>query len=418
MLKTEQSFGCWTVAEDMQLLKLYEDLGPKWSKIAGILKKNRVYVRHRYATIGRHLAKGRELTSIPRKRADGRADCRATAQEEAFVLDHMRGAKEDIDTRLRRYFERNRTPVAAPGRKKKYYDKDELTNTTKGLYNIFQQLDVQLEVPEDLEITGLTSLDKQLLVSFKSYAAGKGQSIKHDLESVRKKMFGEDKKEGVTEFFIPPAPFGLCFKTSVKKGGKKPAKKGVKTPVPGTTDKANCNAMIDYNMQFPENVEKMMNDAEVETFDKLIDLVARPCRGPVQEETVMMECDEEEDLITNSGITAVSWGRKVGERRIEDDERDKRKIMEPSWATLWGYENLRHMKEVNGELDWTKAEKEMSKQPVSAAGKAAFHAFKTRFMRLFKYPLGMSKYAEVHDGGQSSTAMTIDDDEVDDGNED
>ncbi|XP_015121843.1 snRNA-activating protein complex subunit 4 [Diachasma alloeum] len=392
MLKTDQSYNSWTVAEDMQLLKLYEDLGPQWSKIAGLMKKNRTYVRHRYSCITRHLAKGRDLSNIPRKRRrSGQSEEDGKIFDEMFVLDDVTEANVDVDTRLKRYFERNQVPIAPPGRNTQYFDAVELDRHTRGLHDLFDKLDVRLQIPKDLNIEGLTVKDKQLLVSFQNYSSGRGTRGIDELEIFRKKMFGEDKdkREGIN-FFIPPAPFGLHFKKCGKKCSKKRSDK--------TTDD-DCTVVLDFNIETPKNVDKMLKEEEIEVFEKFSEMLSKPCAriNAFEQKLLTMETEHESDLITNTAINAISWGRKMGEKTktIEDVEGERKKFVEPRYSTLLGYETLRYMKEANGSLEWTKTERKMSKEPVSPFGKRAFHTFKTRFTRLFKYPIGIVKYAEM-----------------------
>ncbi|XP_063985645.1 snRNA-activating protein complex subunit 4 [Diachasmimorpha longicaudata] len=398
MLKTDQSYNSWTVAEDMRLLKLYEEFGPQWSKIASLMKKNRTYLRHRYACITRHFAKGRDLSNIPRKRRRGRQpEDDERILNEMFVLGEVNETYLDVDTRLRKYFQKNQAPIATPGRNTKYFTAEELERYTKGLYDLFEKLDVQLQIPENLDIEGLTCKDKQLLISFQNYSSGKEPRGIDDLEVLRKKMFGEDENEGESKsLYIPPAPFGLHFKKCPKKFSRKQYEK--------TTDD-DCVVTLDHNIETPENINKMLKDEELEVFDKLSEMLSKPCaRVDVLEQKLLrVEPEVERDLVDNNAISSISWGRKMGEsmKTMEDAERERKKCVAPMYATLLGYDTLRNMKEANADLGWTEDESRMSKEPVTALGKRAFHTFKNRFTRLFKYPIGMVKYNEMIKAGNS-----------------
>ncbi|XP_011311798.1 snRNA-activating protein complex subunit 4 [Fopius arisanus] len=385
MLKTDKSYNTWTVGEDMQLLKLYDDLGPRWCKIAGTMKRNRTYVRHRYMTIVRYMTRGIDLSNVPRKRHPGQGGEKPVENDltfcERILLENMEENNVDVDTRLRRYFKSNQTCIAPPGRVPKY-SAIELERYTKGLNDIFKKLDVHLNVPEHVDTEGLTLRDKQLLVAFQEYSRGTNRR-KKDPEVVRREMF---RNEEVDKFYIPPAPFGLSFKIPSKK------RKG---DLGRITD--NCNIVLDFYMETPENIEKMLKEEELKSFKKLEALLSSPCLSTSHrhfEKKFLAETSEDNDIIASTEITAIFQERKVGEK-LNAEWRERESVLEPCYSTLLGLEKLRVMKEHNGSLQWPRDDRIISKEPVSASGKRAFRTFKTRFTRLFKYPIGMIKYSET-----------------------
>nr|XP_012135001.1 PREDICTED: uncharacterized protein LOC105661806 isoform X2 [Megachile rotundata] len=240
-----ENWRVWTFAEDSKLMDLYARFGPNWSRIAKAFShKTRTQLRHRHAALQKHIKRGKiSMVDLRRKQYLNANEVKKPQTEEVScnnTFDHRIGSfnKHDnndydvdddndddddndidnndddddvddnnVDIELIKYFhEKQQTK---PTRKTKFYTSEELMRDTKNLYDILQQLNAKLFIPDNVTAIDLNDRDQQLLCSLREYAILKSDQEKRceliDKYSLR--MFGENHNKQGGSYFIPPPPF-------------------------------------------------------------------------------------------------------------------------------------------------------------------------------------------------------------------
>lgn len=397
MLKTNSSYNSWSVAEDRKLIQLYEEFGSQWSMIASIMKKDRTYLRHRYTIVTRHMSKGVRLANIPRKRPIDEVDYEDDDEvDDTDSRNDNMGTDSSIDAQLMRYFQGIQATESKPGRKAVYHTPDQLELRTKKLDQIFETLNVKIEIPDNLDGYDLSEKNKQLLSSYKEYIHLKSSVKPQVIEEYRQKMFGDFDLNDFSEPFIPPAPFGLF------QNGTKRINQRKKAKFDGRLDAEpvqNLQIVLDMNMETPSNVLEKLNEEEKEQFDKISQLVASKC-------TRLQFAGRFEQAYVPSVELASKPAKKLHPsdklkfKPVPDYEPEswrhaslkKDLSIPPNYSTLLGYQALLNFRESQSIMrNRTDDLTTPDLVKLTDEGKQAFHLFKTRLRRLFKYPILMSR---------------------------
>ncbi|XP_008550545.1 uncharacterized protein LOC103573293 [Microplitis demolitor] len=402
MLKTNSAYNSWSVAEDRKLIQLFEEFGSQWSMISNIMKKDRTYLRHRYTIITRHLARGTRLIHIPRKRPIDDDDYEYIVQDDEDddddnekLINNM-NTDLSIDAQLMRYFQSIQAAEGKPGRKATYHTPDQLELRTKKLDKIFETLKVEIDIPDNLDGYNLSEKNKQLLTSYKEYTLQKSSMKPKIIEEYRQRMFGDVSNDDCREYFIPPGPFGMNIREE-----RKPSKRRKK--------KADCSLeadrvqnlqiKLDMNLETPENVLKMLSDDEIDKFDKLSKLIESKCKClqfPGRFEQAYVESIEQGIKSTKKSKAASA---ALKQKLVQTHEHDpwkfkliqKDPFIPPCYSTLIGYQTLLTFKDAQSLIRTKKNDLKSDLNQLTDEGKKAFHLFKTRLHRLFKYPIIMSR---------------------------
>ncbi|KAK2582002.1 hypothetical protein KPH14_002435 [Odynerus spinipes] len=206
-LMSRESPCHWTVSSDMKLIYLYNQLGPDWCKIAKNFKyKNRTQVRHRYTSLYKYISKGLSIFEIPRQKNENSMKLKDTEpdDEEYNIEETENDINDKIDQLLIEHFQNLNT--IEPFHEESLYDSEELFKDTKELYSILEYLQANLHIPDNFNYLPLMEGDKQLLYSLKAYIKLKFERQNStEIEAVRLKMFGSEDS-GKEKHFIPPLP--------------------------------------------------------------------------------------------------------------------------------------------------------------------------------------------------------------------
>ncbi|XP_057337941.1 uncharacterized protein LOC130676008 [Microplitis mediator] len=403
MLKTNSSYNSWSVAEDRKLIQLFEEFGSQWSMISNIMKKDRTYLRHRYTIITRHLARGTRLIHIPRKRPIDDVDYDYIAQDDDDeddddndkLIDDM-NTDLSIDAQLMRYFQSIQAADGKPGRKATYHTPDQLELRTKKLDKIFETLKVKIDIPDNLDGYNLSEKNKQLLSSYKEYTLQKLSMKPKIIEEHRQRMFGDVPNDGSCGNFIPPGPFGMNIREE-----RKPSKRR-KRKCDGSLEAQPAHKLqiaLDMNFETPPNVIQMFSDDEIDKFDKLSKLIESKCKClqfPGRFEQAYVESIEQAiKLKKKPNITSATLKQKLVQTHEHDPWKfkliKKDPFIPPCYSTLLGYRTLLTFKDAQSLLRTKKDGLKSDLNQLTDEGKTAFHLFKTRLHRLFKYPIVMSR---------------------------
>ncbi|XP_044010934.1 snRNA-activating protein complex subunit 4 [Aphidius gifuensis] len=435
LLKTDDKFNLWTLAEDKKLLELYKQHESQWSLIAKIMKKDRTYLRHRHLALMRYINKGYSLKSIPRKRLVDEIENRQNAN--ATDVDVVDDVDDDDDVDIAYDSEMNKIddkilefirvshlptmkPIGGQIKIENYYDP---VKSAKELYNIFSSLSAKLEVPDDLNISELNDNDIDILTTYKKICQGTLTTNK--IEEYRKKMFPLNLTPSTSndvQHFIPPAPFGLYQNRN---------KKIIKN--------SNINSIeIDENFKYdlsmnnietPNIIDEKIDDKEKRVFDKLSLLFGDEClkkrECKIENRNVLLNSNNKNDSdvdIDIDGDDDDDVYHEVTKKKIDKiwlpyDKNDNiirdRSFFEPSLTTIIGFDAIQNMKKNKEKLHWSKNDIKNSKTKITTNGKRAFHTFRNRFLKLFKYPIGLANILPIEIGLPSDAQQDDDDDDDD-----
>lgn len=407
----------WTIDTDMQLIQLHKKHGNDWSTIAKhFSNKTRTQVRHRFTALLKYVKKGITVESIPRqsvsvsKKVYKKSEYTIISQrsKKALVEKLREKVKRTISTNdiMPRLYETLLLPLSSESHThEKPYDIKLLARDTKKLYNTLELLNAKLDIPMDdfLDYVQLSGRDKELLVSLIehiSMTSNRAQNCEM-IEEFRTRMFGPDTKVNENCRFIPPLPFNGHMKPTRKRRRK--------------------DTVIDYDLE-DEEADKYLVDVPVDfslcaltksflsseediQFDRFSQLLINDCQKPQKS----LQCSKSRRSSRRKKSNAKTSSRNCkqvgrlsgsqGSSSSDDDEEANEKemprdIILPNKATLLGCKNLLLWKllyeyenkfEEDDELSSSKKQTEESETP-----SAAYQLLRTRLIKLFKFPIGLS----------------------------
>ncbi|XP_015590060.1 uncharacterized protein LOC107265279 [Cephus cinctus] len=427
----------WSLEEDVQLIKLHVQYGSDWVKIAKHFPtKTRIHVRHRFSALLRYQRKNVSLKDIPRTY---QGNLSAT---EIFPLEKKKTDEEnveiaedeiDIDSQLLLYFKEIASPSKFKGTRKSY-SSDEIMLKIPKLYNILQNLNANLVIPESLHTQSLSLKNKQLLLALKVYGeskATKGAERCESIKAIQQRMFGSEHNSDTYNHFVPPLPFNMICKT----------KNAIhqKTLEYDLNTDQQFSAEVNMQLETPENVISMIGINSHLEFEKVTRILIGLSRK-IEKQTVIKKiyilppqkkvnnshgtkrhvanCSKDggkklqimsfppKDPST-SGIAVESSTKNVSQsdeapwpRMFQETlPPSGYSILEPNYSTIFGFRNILSSKQMSNINDKA-VDKQRNRLKYQPDGHKAFELLRQRLLKLFKIPVGMSQILppEIHGG--------------------
>ncbi|XP_043273213.1 snRNA-activating protein complex subunit 4 [Venturia canescens] len=437
--------NAWSLNEDARLLFLYNKFGADWSKIASRMSgKTRTQVRHRHSAIVRYWDKGVSLYEIPRKYKQQKIieTPEVNVEDDDFIEstgknrvanknNKATSEMELIDLELMKYFQ-VMPPALRPGRKRKYYSKDELQEVTRKLCIILKCLGANLDIPEDLDDTELTEKEKQLLKSLKDY-----QQMQINRANSRSlEYLGDSRDAGGLHF--SPVCSGNCNTV-----GKLQINEKLDYAPPAKLD--HCQMTLKMQLETPENILEILGKDINDDFEKIskimnfADINQRKSKfvtkiyvlGPEQISKILPNVLVE--TVPRNCATKIPPADEVPKKRSKKKEKPWNSsssegiiqrldqpitCIEPNFYTLRALKYIMSKSETSGENSRSNQEPAQHSS-MSREAKISMNKLKERLVQLFKYPIGLSYIIKPDDtdGATNSQWISAEDTNVDD-NED
>lgn len=413
----------WTINDDVRLINLHTKYRNDWSKIATFFsEKSRTQVRHRYNALLRYTWKGVSIENIPRpppsvrnrKFLTNKKSLSNIASKVRNKISRLQPAINIFDIKLRVYETLCFSPSIKLDNSEEFHDIEQLARNTKILYNTLNLLNVNLEIPDDfLNYVQLDNRDKQLLVFLKEHinTLRNGAPNNELIEKFRTRMFGYSEVSE-SDFFIPPLPFDGYVKTKKIKNQKNTSidynldvNEKFLVDMPSEFSVIPCILPlvdVEEQIQFYKLGQFLTNDYHNHIEQNINLYKSLKCILSFAKEDASDEASEYNELNVNSKI---NLEEQINQKESIDSNEDNEKtnmsnIILPNQATLLGLKNLLLWKllydyqqdesrERCDSLSKNNSLQTINSRPVQTES-IEYQLLRTRLLRLFKFPLGLS----------------------------
>lgn len=420
----QEKGNTWEVEDDVKLIQLHKKHGNEWVEIAKNFNlKTRTQVRQRYMALQRYMNKGYSIANIPRSnqptshntisKSTGKSSSSSNNSKPKVTRVPSIISNNDIRARL---FENLSFPfVMADTSSQELCDVKQLEHNTKELYDTLKLLDTNdSDVSNNLfNYAHVNKKERQLFTSLKRYvdARYRVNSDERDkiIEMFRCRMFGPGTK--VTSHFIPPLPSGgyVNKRTPKRASNQKEINYNINheekflVDMPTDIVASNINSSflsVEEEIQFQKFTQLLTNNnyscnrQNVNSRESLrykSSLDERKIQSPLKSKPNIETKVESSETIQSCHTRETTRTECVNGSNETNTMND---AIAPSHQTLLGLKNLLYWKLLY-EYESTKyaaSDKEQqSSKPKSPEYEKAYQTLKTRLMRLFKFPLALSR---------------------------